>query len=464
MHSSYRLKLADGFEVEIAAGDAGASKIVDLLAGAMMLEPGTAKYSLLVLTGQKSETFSSDGKRIVCGFPLQTNQDDIAIQAMQVGLAIAHQVQKRGGVLVHGGLAEFQEKGVILAAPGGTGNTTKPVPLKAIYFLSRSPVDDLDDLNSSQAAAMLIESVEQANRTFDKTLSPSDIHENHRRQFSIVCERADRLPMHRLQLSLSGNFWDLVEESLKHPRTVLEVSSFEENEKSEVSSDKKSTPSEVVLSGTSMYPTLKAPGFLEVRPYGKAKPRRGDVICFRAPGSGKMVIHRVMAVRPEGLITRGDNISHNDPDVVTLCAVVGRVDAIRKGGDGILRVRGGRAGMLEYAYARLFRMTRMLVGRMCRLILSPNFLLGCLRLFAPRSTRFKFVYFGSMPQGQLKILLGNDCIGHYLRGIWHIAFPWRFWVDPAEIQSASQKIESAEAQWLKTYMKEWDATVDSRGV
>ena len=203
-----------------------------------------------------------------------------------------------------------------------------------------------------------------------------------------------------------------------------------------------------------MYPTLKEPGFLEVRPYGQAKPRRGDVICFRAPGSGKMVIHRVMAVRPEGLITRGDNIPHNDPDVVTLSAVVGRVDRIRKAGDGDLSVRGGTAGMLDYAYAQLFRITRMLAGRMCHLIFSPSFLLGCLRIFAPRSTRFKFVYFGSMPLGRLKILSGNACIGHYLRGAWHIAYPWRFWVDPAKVQSASQQVESAEARWREAYIRE----------
>jgi hypothetical protein len=167
-----------------------------------------------------------------------------------------------------------------------------------------------------------------------------------------------------------------------------------------------------------------------------------------------MVIHRVIAVRPEGLITRGDNISHNDPDVVPLSSVVGRVDAIRRGENGPLRVRGGTAGMLDFIYARLFRLTRMIAGRMGHLILLPNFLLGCLRFITPRSIGFKFVYFGSMPLGQLKILSGNVCIGYYLRGSWHIACPWRFWVDPVKIQSASQRIESAEAQWLKAHLEE----------
>jgi signal peptidase I len=504
MYPSYRLTLADGFDVQITAGDAAASKVVDLLARAMMLGPGDAEHSLRVLTGQKSEMFRTDGKTIVCGFPSPVDQEDIAVQAMQVGLSIAHETQKRGGILVHGGFAELHGQGVILAAPGGTGKTTAStrlpapwnslcddaalicrdadgkyfahpwptwsrfyfggmggawntgcaIPLKALCFLSQSPDDVLEDLNSSQAAAMLIESVEQANRVFSRTLLPSDIHENHRQQFSIVCELADRLPVHRLQLSLTGKFWSLIEESLNHPRSATKVSVFGGNMESGVSEEENSTPFEVVLSGTSMYPTLKEPGFLEVRPYNSAKPRRGDVICFRTPGSGKMVIHRVMAVRPEGLITRGDNIPHNDPDVIPLFSVVGKVDAIRKGRDGALRVRGGAAGMLDYAYAQLFRRTRMLAGRMCRLILSPNFPLGCLRFFAPRSTRFKYVYFGSIPLGRFKILSSNTCIGHYLRGNWHIAYPWRFWIDPAKVQSASQQLESAEEQWLKTHLGE----------
>ena len=382
MYPSYKLTLADGFDLQITASDAAASKIVDLLAEAMMLEPGEAKHSLLVLTGQKSETFYMDGNTIVCGFPSPVDQEDIAVQAMQVGLAIAHETQKRGGILVHGGLAELHGQGVILAAPGGTGKTTASarlpapwnslcddaalicrdangkyyghpwptwsrfyfngmggawntgcaIPLKALCFLSQSPDDVLENLNPSQAAAMLIESVEQANRVFSRTLLPSDIHENHREQFSIVCELADRLPIHRLQLSLTGKFWNLIEMALEHSQSVEKVSRFEEDPVAEVSPEEKRDLSEFVLSGTSMYPTLKEPGFLEVHSYGQSKPRRGDVICFRTPGSGKMVIHRVMVVRPEGLITRGDNIPFDDPDVIPVSSVVGRVDADTGGG------------------------------------------------------------------------------------------------------------------------------------
>ena len=132
MYPSYRLNLGGGFDLRITACDAAASKVVDLLAGAMMLKPGDGKCSLLVLTGQESETFNSDGKSDCLRISLACrDQDDIAIQAMQVGLAIAHEVQKRGGVLVHGGLAELHGQGVILAAPGGTGKTTASTRLPA---------------------------------------------------------------------------------------------------------------------------------------------------------------------------------------------------------------------------------------------------------------------------------------------------------------------------------------------
>ena len=502
MFPSYKMTLADGFDLQITAGDVEALPIVEMLARVMALPPGKAEYELLVLTGRETELFSRTGNTITCRIPPPKNQDDLVTRAMQASLAIAHAVQKHGGVLVHGGLAEYEGQGIILAAPGGTGKTTASTrlpdpwrslsddavlivrdtegncyghpwptwsrfyqdgpggvwntcsgfPLKALYFLFQSPDDALEDLNANQVAAMLIESVEQANSVFSRNMPPAGMHDNHRAQFNLVGAVTDRLPAYRLRLGLTGDFWRLIEDSLKRqtPITIDSTDScLEGSGHGKAFAAEKIVSSGVVFSGNSMYPTLKEPGYLAVRPYDAENPRWGDVVYFRAPKSGTMVVHRIMALRPDGLVTRGDNNSQNDPDVVPLSAVKGKVISIRDAAGNNKPVRSGAAGMLDYAFARIFRRAKALAGRMYRLFFPSHSLTGCLRLFAPNSADFKFVFFGQGFQGQLKILSSNVCVGHYSRGVWHIAYPWRLWVDPVQIELAAREVESAKEQWRR---------------
>jgi hypothetical protein len=202
-----------------------------------------------------------------------------------------------------------------------------------------------------------------------------------------------------------------------------------------------------------MYPTLTAPGFLEVRPYGSEKPCRGDVVYFRSPAKGIMVVHRVMAVTPEGLVTCGDNNPQNDDYIVPLSALKGKVVALT---DENRRrtVRGGWAGMLDYAYVRLLRKARVLAGQIYHVLFPPGFITGSLRFFAPQKSRFKFVYFGYGFSGQMKIMTGNKCVGHYdRRGVWYIDYPSKLWIDPARVKSAARLVEEQKKRHREELMR-----------
>ena len=511
MNVSYVLSLADGSHRQIRAGDAGTVSIVEMLAQVMKLRKGDSASgdSLLVLSGQKKETFSAEDGSIVCRFPPPENRDELASRAMEASLAIAHAAQQRDGILVHGGLAEHQGTGVILAAPGGTGKSTasfrlsRPwrslsddaalivrdpfggyfahpwptwslfydngpggqwdtataVPLKALYFLFQSQEDVLERLTPIQAAAMLIESVEQANRVLDRFLPHSEIQEHHFRQFSNVCALTASLKAYRLGLSLTGEFWRLMEGSM-NPYSSLETTS-DCSEQNIIRRGKRSLidraiqdkiestqaiQSGVVFSGNSMYPTLKEPDYLEIHPYNGAKPCRGDVVYFRGPRTNMMVVHRVMAVRSDGFLTKGDNNPHPDPGLVPGSALVGRVTAARCAGRK-RRVSGGAAGMLDYYYARAFRRAGITARRLCRPFSRYRPLTGILRFLAPNAVRFKFVLFGKMPLGHMKILANGRCVGRYVRGAWHIAYPCRLLVDPAKIAAAAKRYETAKTRW-----------------
>jgi len=502
MTTSYKISFADGFSLQIVAGDSKVVPVVELLARAMMLKPGEAEYTLEVLTAKTEELFSIKGKKVFCRLLPPADANDDALKAMKVSLVIAHIMQKRGGILVHGGLAEFHGQGIILAASGGTGKTTASnrlpaswrsysddtvlivpdmdhcysghpwptwsrffsngpggswkteysVPLKSLYFLLQSQEDDLKELKANQAAAMLIESVVEANMLFNDSLSPVDIHKNHVEQFGIVCTMTNHLPAYRLHLSLTGNFWMLLEQSLQRSLPVI-LSPSAGNIQTE-SDPFKSTSLGVVVHGTSMYPTLVPPGYIEVRPYGNEKPRRGDVVHFRSPATGTMTVHRVMAVRSDGIFTRGDNNDRDDQALIPLSSVDGKVVAV-KDAKGSRHVSGGFSGMIDYFSARLFRKARTIAGRIYRSFFPFYPLTGSLhRLALQKNTDLKFVYFGNPVQGQIKIMSDDLCVGYYARSRWHIAYPWRLWIDSVKLEAAAKEVEGESDQWVVKFIKQ----------
>ncbi len=105
-----------------------------------------------------------------------------------------------------------------------------------------------------------------------------------------------------------------------------------------------------VYHGSSMLPGFRPGHLLYVRPTARAL-NVGDVIVFpKAEGAG-FVVHRVVAVKGEGLVTRGDNNSQNDGALVAWEQVVGRVEMAEENGR-MRPVAGGRQG---HVLARIYR-------------------------------------------------------------------------------------------------------------
>jgi signal peptidase len=475
VNSSCIFSCSDGFSVSVVAANESAIPIVQTLAKAMTLASGRADYSVSVLAGFKSDSITVEDRKIVCRLSTPQNADDLISKTTKVSLALAQAAQQRGGILVHGGLAGYLSHGVVLAAPGGTGKTTASFRLPSPW---RSLSDDAAlitrDARGQYAVhpwptwsrfydggPMLIESVEQANRLFDRYLLPDEARDNHRRQFNNICSVLEGIPAYRLNLTLDGSFWTLIEESLKKKNRMQDAGCrVQSNETPGVKGTERVG---VVFSGNSMYPTFKEPDYLDIVPYGTKKPRRGDVICFQSPNKGINVVHRVMKIKPQGVITRGDNNPMDDPGLLPFSEVTGRVTAL-KGKEKSRRVRGGNLGMLDYFYARGYRKTRIMAGLIYRVFLPAQFFTGKLHRLAPKENRFQIVFFGKQPLGQLKILMNGKSVGHYCRGRWHIAYPWRLWVDPDQIRRAAQVHEKAKKEWHEAIQQKrvGDLTLNSQ--
>jgi SynChlorMet cassette protein ScmC len=184
------------------------------------------------------------------------------INLVRLSLIFALQAQACGGVLIHGALAERDGIGVILAAPGGTGKTTasnrlpapwrslcddttlvvrdpqgncwahpwptwsrflwggsggswdvqNAVPLKGIFFLARAAEDRVERVGPGHAVSLLVECARQVSTFMAPGLSKEEVRAMHLERFNNLCALARVIPTHVLHISLTGAFWQEIEQ------------------------------------------------------------------------------------------------------------------------------------------------------------------------------------------------------------------------------------------------------------
>ena len=104
-----------------------------------------------------------------------------------------------------------------------------------------------------------------------------------------------------------------------------------------------------VYQGPSMRTTFRNGHLLYVRP-AENDLKVGDVIIFTEAGKPNPIVHRIISVNPEGLITRGDSNNMSDPTPIQMGQVVGKVEMVADH-DNLKKVAHGKKG-LRLAKAR----------------------------------------------------------------------------------------------------------------
>ena len=99
--------------------------------------------------------------------------------------------------------------------------------------------------------------------------------------------------------------------------------------------------------GHSMRPAIRDGDIVTVVPH-VAAPRIGDIMAFRHPRNGRLVIHRIAAQKDAGWLMRGDNCLSDD-GIVPAATILGRVTRIERRGGRRLRRK------LAVRLARLWR-------------------------------------------------------------------------------------------------------------
>lgn len=277
--TSYSLILADGSRWEIFAVDEQALPIVLQFASAMQLRMTTGEIKTIHQDNLYRLTVHVDTRQSAVSVyyvPLASKNygiancilsscgpcgDGLYTDLVKLSLVFARQAQARGGVLIHGALAERDGLGVILTAPGGTGKTTasnrfpapwrslcddttlvvrdeqgnywahpwptwsrfleggpggtwdvqNAVPLKGIFFLSQATKDRVEHLGPGHAVSMLVEGVGQVSTFVTSHIFKEEARALNLERFNNLCVLAKVVPVHVLHISLIGDFWQKIE-------------------------------------------------------------------------------------------------------------------------------------------------------------------------------------------------------------------------------------------------------------
>jgi len=187
--------------------------------------------------------------------------------------------------------------------------------------------------------------------------------------------------------------------------------------------------------GPSMHPTLRPGDGIEPRPYrAPGEMRAGDVVVYPRPGGSIDVVHRIIEVRRDGVVTRGDNNDKVDPYVVPFDAIVGRVTAAKRRNRRVA-VRGGRIGLWVHKLALLRMHARRRTLPPLRRLSDGLAASGVLHVF--HSALNLGIVRIERNDGVRRILVrGNRPVGTWSAGSpeWRIRFPYNLFVDKRRLE------------------------------
>jgi signal peptidase I len=125
--------------------------------------------------------------------------------------------------------------------------------------------------------------------------------------------------------------------------------------------------------GFSMYPSIRDLDVVTVSPLPRRGLHAGDVIAFRQPTGGSLVLHRILRAGQQGFLVRGDNLPAPD-GLVPAADVIGLVTLAER--DGAIAYRATEPDASASAVLMLlrirwaFRTARRVAGQLGRVWLS----------------------------------------------------------------------------------------------
>lgn len=109
----------------------------------------------------------------------------------------------------------------------------------------------------------------------------------------------------------------------------------------------KGAPFRFRAKGISMSPFIKDGDVVTVFPLPGTSPGLGDVVAFAHPGTGKLVLHRVVGKRGDSYLLKGDNTSELD-GLVPEPNILGRVRKVERDGKAVFLGLGPERSLIAF--------------------------------------------------------------------------------------------------------------------
>lgn len=273
----YDLCLADGTCWVIAAGDEAAVPVVDLFAKTMSLPEHASPGRFLWVFSDERLVQQHEGE--LCHI-FEPAPDRVVpyIHFKRLSYDLGCRMLEKGGVLLHGALAEYnpgiaqeaetrQGVGMIMTASSGTGKTTasarlrspwrslcddltlvvrgsdgnywahpwptwsrfqgngprgvwntpRAVPLAAIFIMKRNQCDYFEEIRQGQSVFLLLEAAKQAVYLDEYGKKTDQLRALRLTRFNNLCAIAKAVSVRILHFSADGMFWEEMEKAFQKP-------------------------------------------------------------------------------------------------------------------------------------------------------------------------------------------------------------------------------------------------------
>lgn len=197
-------------------------------------------------------------------FHIPEQKDTLLSNMVKLSQGMAHCSASRGGILLHGALASWKRRGILLCGASGSGKTTasqrlpspwralsddaafvvrdrqgrywahpwptwsrfstggklppttlgNPVRLAAIFFLKKSSRDRISEVSRKNAIVRLMAASEQAVNLMAGLMPVNERNQQRIDRLDLCCDLTRTTPCFHLGASLKGKFWKLIEKAL----------------------------------------------------------------------------------------------------------------------------------------------------------------------------------------------------------------------------------------------------------
>ena len=187
-------------------------------------------------------------------------------------------------------------------------------------------------------------------------------------------------------------------------------------------------------SGPSMLPTLKSGDGLRLYKYrDKTEIKIGDIIVYPHPDKPFDVVHRIIKIKVDGVITRGDNNNKVDPYLIKFGDIGGKVISTKRK-TKLINLTNGKLGYYLHRYLIFKKYIYPYVVKVPCIILRPLKQYGILNFMHPC---FNLKVITIKRKNSVKKILssGKKAVGKFNNETeeWEIIFPYKYFVNKKKL-------------------------------